>query len=65
MFDNTDHAVTLMQQNLVLKEVRDGRIVPYVITEAEKIQMIDQSLLMHLVNGFNSRKLALSIHRRL
>ncbi|EEM82459.1 hypothetical protein bthur0011_35100 [Bacillus thuringiensis serovar huazhongensis BGSC 4BD1] len=36
MFDNTDHAVTLMQQNLVLKEVRDGRIVPYVITEAEK-----------------------------
>ena len=41
MFDNTDHAATLMQQNLVLKEVRDGRIVPYVITEAEKIQMID------------------------
>ena len=36
MFDNTDHAATLMQQNLVLKEVRDGRIVPYVITEAEK-----------------------------
>ncbi|MEB9623945.1 phage tail spike protein [Bacillus cereus] len=25
-----------MQQNLVLKEVRDGRIVPYVITETEK-----------------------------
>ncbi|WP_070179438.1 phage tail spike protein, partial [Bacillus thuringiensis] len=36
VFDNTDYAVTLMQQNLVLKEVRDGRIVPYVITEAEK-----------------------------
>ncbi|MCU5667255.1 hypothetical protein OCB72_21425 [Bacillus cereus] len=36
VFDNTDHAVTLMQQNLVLKEVRDGRIVPYVITEIEK-----------------------------
>ncbi|MGE1047198.1 phage tail spike protein [Bacillus sp. GMs2/1] len=36
VFDNTDHAATLMQQNLVLKEVRDGRIVPYVITEAEK-----------------------------
>ena len=34
--DNTDHAVTLIQQNLVLKEVRDGRIVPYVITEIEK-----------------------------
>ncbi|MEB4841754.1 phage tail spike protein, partial [Paenibacillus jamilae] len=36
VFDNTDHAATLMQQNLVLKEVRDGRIVPYVITEIEK-----------------------------
>lgn len=37
VFDNTDHAATLMQQNLVLKEVRDGRIVPYVINnEAEK-----------------------------
>ncbi|OBW56823.1 phage tail spike protein [Bacillus cereus] len=37
VFDNTEHAATLMQQNLVLKEVRDGRIVPYVINnEAEK-----------------------------
>lgn len=36
VFDNTEHAATLMQQNLVLKEVRDGRIVPYVITEIEK-----------------------------
>ncbi|MEC1628668.1 phage tail spike protein [Bacillus paranthracis] len=36
VFDNTRHSSTLMQQNLVLKEVRDGRIVPYVITEAEK-----------------------------
>ncbi|MGG0762861.1 phage tail spike protein [Bacillus paramycoides] len=36
VFDNTDHAATLVQQNLVLKEVRDGRIVPYVITEVEK-----------------------------
>ncbi|RAT04413.1 peptidase S74, partial [Bacillus cereus] len=35
-FDGTDHAVTLQQQNLVLKEVRDGRIVPYIITETEK-----------------------------
>ena len=26
----------LTQQNLVLKEVRDGRIVPYTITETEK-----------------------------
>ncbi|WP_270607499.1 phage tail spike protein [Bacillus mobilis] len=36
VFDNTKHSSTLMQQNLVLKEVRDGRIVPYVITEIEK-----------------------------
>ncbi|MEC2945907.1 phage tail spike protein, partial [Bacillus cereus] len=37
VFDNTEHAAALMQQNLVLKEVRDGRIVPYVINnEAEK-----------------------------
>ncbi|PGE42101.1 phage tail spike protein [Bacillus cereus] len=36
VFDNTEDAATLMQQNLVLKEVRDGRIVPYVITEIEK-----------------------------
>lgn len=37
VFDNTEYAATLMQQNLVLKEVRDGRIVPYVINnEAEK-----------------------------
>ncbi|QWH63905.1 hypothetical protein EXW39_27770 (plasmid) [Bacillus mycoides] len=35
-FDGTKHAITLQQQNLVLKEVRDGRVVPYVITEAEK-----------------------------
>ncbi|HFJ9381178.1 TPA: phage tail spike protein [Bacillus paranthracis] len=37
VFDNTKYAATLMQQNLVLKEVRDGRIVPYVINnEAER-----------------------------
>ncbi|WP_436863951.1 phage tail spike protein [Bacillus fungorum] len=34
-FDGTDYSATLQQQNLVLKEVRDGRIVPYVITEIE------------------------------
>uniref|UniRef100_UPI00164346DA phage tail spike protein n=1 Tax=Bacillus thuringiensis TaxID=1428 RepID=UPI00164346DA len=36
VFDGTTHSATLQQQNLVLKEVRDGRIVPYVITEVEK-----------------------------
>ncbi|KXY32228.1 hypothetical protein AT269_20345 [Bacillus cereus] len=35
-FDGTKHAITLQQQNLVLKEVRDGGVIPYVITEAEK-----------------------------
>ncbi|WP_410991154.1 phage tail spike protein [Bacillus cereus] len=35
-FDGTTHSATLQQQNLVLKEVRDGRVVPYVITETEK-----------------------------
>ncbi|TKI32824.1 phage tail spike protein [Bacillus mycoides] len=35
--DGTEQATTLMQQNLVLKEVRSGVIVPYVITEAEKV----------------------------
>lgn len=52
-FDSTPHAVTLQQQNLVLKEVRDGRIVPYVINnEVEKTLMIDRSLYMLLVPGF-------------
>ncbi|MDR4174402.1 hypothetical protein FO522_33395, partial [Bacillus nitratireducens] len=36
VFDNTRHSSSLMQQNLVLKEVRDGSIVPTVITEIEK-----------------------------
>ncbi|PGS59373.1 hypothetical protein COC69_33400, partial [Bacillus cereus] len=36
IFDGTEQAATLMQQNLVLKEVRGGRMVPYVITETEK-----------------------------
>lgn len=35
--DGTEQVATLMQQNLVLKEVRSGVIVPYVITEAEKV----------------------------
>ena len=36
VFDGTKQAAALMQQNLVLKEVRGGRMVPYVITETEK-----------------------------
>ncbi|MEX0418504.1 phage tail spike protein, partial [Bacillus sp. C30] len=36
VFDKTKNSIALMQQNLVLKKVRDGRIVPYVITEVER-----------------------------
>ncbi|MDR4970602.1 phage tail spike protein [Bacillus toyonensis] len=46
LFENTDHATTLVQQNLVLKEVRGGRIVPYVITETEKDSK-DRSLMVY------------------
>ncbi|PES39217.1 phage tail spike protein [Bacillus thuringiensis] len=46
VFENTDHAATLVQQNLVLKEVRGGRIVPYVITETEK-DFKDRSLMVY------------------
>ncbi|HDX9689659.1 phage tail spike protein [Bacillus thuringiensis] len=46
VFENTDHAVTLVQQNLVLKEVRGGRIIPYVITETEKDSK-DRSLMVY------------------
>ncbi|PFS79619.1 phage tail spike protein [Bacillus cereus] len=44
VFDNTEHAATLMQQNLVLKEVRDGRIVPYVINNESEKDSRDRSL---------------------
>ncbi|QQP81828.1 hypothetical protein JI729_10920 [Bacillus sp. TK-2] len=44
VFDNTEHAVTLMQQNLILKEVRDGRIVPYVINNEVEKDSRDRSL---------------------
>ncbi|MFK4353842.1 phage tail spike protein [Bacillus sp. RC92] len=46
VFENTDYATTLVQQNLVLKEVRGGRIVPYVITETEKDSK-DRSLMVY------------------
>lgn len=36
VFDGTDQAAALMQQNLVLKEVSGGRIVPYVIDDTAK-----------------------------
>ncbi|MDO6633512.1 phage tail spike protein [Bacillus thuringiensis] len=46
-FDNTPHAITLQQQNLVLKEVRDGRIVPYVINNEVEKDSNDRSLTVH------------------
>lgn len=46
-FDGTLHAVTLQQQNLVLKEVRDGRIVPYVINNEVEKDSNDRSLTVY------------------
>lgn len=46
-FDGTPHAVTLQQQNLVLKEVRDGRIVPYVINNEVEKDSKDRSITVH------------------
>ncbi|MGE7430680.1 phage tail spike protein [Bacillus thuringiensis] len=46
-FDGTPHAVALQQQNLVLKEVRDGRIVPYVINNEVEKESIDRSITVH------------------
>ncbi|PGY53516.1 phage tail spike protein [Bacillus thuringiensis] len=46
-FDGTPHAVTLQQQNLVLKEVRDGRIVPYVINNEVEKDSNDRSITVH------------------
>ncbi|PFX76394.1 hypothetical protein COL39_03590 [Bacillus cereus] len=47
VFDNTEHAAALMQQNLVLKEVRDGRIVPYVINNEVEKDSRDRSLTVY------------------
>ncbi|NIL33318.1 phage tail spike protein [Bacillus thuringiensis] len=46
-FDGTPHAITLQQQNLVLKEVRDGRIVPYVINNEVEKDSKDRSITVH------------------
>ncbi|MBH0346336.1 peptidase S74 [Bacillus thuringiensis serovar muju] len=43
-FDGTDYSATLRQQNLVLKEVRDGRIVPYVINNEVERNSNDKSI---------------------
>ncbi|MDF9632565.1 phage tail spike protein [Bacillus cereus] len=46
-FDGTLHAVSLQQQNLVLKEVRDGRIVPYVINNEVEKESNDRTITVH------------------
>ncbi|MGF1433255.1 phage tail spike protein [Bacillus thuringiensis] len=46
-FDGTPHAITLQQQNLVLKEVRNGRIVPYVINNEVEKDSKDRSITVH------------------
>ncbi|WIL49648.1 phage tail spike protein [Bacillus bombysepticus] len=46
-FDGTPHAFTLQQQNLVLKEVRNGCIVPYVINNEVEKDSKDRSITVH------------------
>ncbi|MBG9640243.1 phage minor structural protein, partial [Bacillus thuringiensis] len=46
-FNGTSHAVALQQQNLVLKEVRDGRIVPYVINNEVEKESNDRTITVH------------------
>ncbi|WP_320619906.1 phage tail spike protein, partial [Bacillus mycoides] len=46
-FDGTAHAITLQQQNLIVKEVRDGRMVPYVINNEVERDSDDRSVTVH------------------
>ena len=46
-FDGTSHAITLQQQNLIVKEVRDGRIIPYVINNEVEKDSNDKSIIVH------------------
>ncbi|HDR4898585.1 TPA: phage tail protein [Bacillus cereus] len=43
-FDGTSHAIVLQQQNLIVKEVRDGRLVPYVINNEVERDSSDRSI---------------------
>ncbi|PFO76605.1 peptidase S74 [Bacillus cereus] len=43
-FDGTPPAITLQQQNLIVKEVRDGRLVPYVINNEVERDSSDRSI---------------------
>ncbi|OUB08688.1 peptidase S74 [[Bacillus thuringiensis] serovar konkukian] len=46
-FDGTPHAIALQQQNLIVKEVRDGRLVPYVINNEVERDSNDRSITVH------------------
>lgn len=46
-FDGTPHAIALQQQNLVVKEVRGGRLVPYVINNEVERDSNDRSITVH------------------
>ncbi|MGI2747051.1 phage tail spike protein, partial [Bacillus cytotoxicus] len=51
-FDGTDQAITLQQQNLILKQVRDGRIVPYVISNEVEKDSKDRSVTVHAAGAW-------------
>ncbi|MBJ8037312.1 phage tail spike protein [Bacillus cereus] len=51
-FDGTKHAVTLQQQNVVLKEVRDGRIVPYIIHNEVEKESNDRTITIHAAGAW-------------
>ncbi|QEL79422.1 hypothetical protein DN407_12625 [Bacillus sp. JAS24-2] len=47
VFDGTPHAISLQQQNLIVKEVRDGLMVPYVINNEVEKDSNDRSITVH------------------
>ncbi|MEW4204936.1 phage tail spike protein [Bacillus thuringiensis] len=47
VFDGTPHAIALKQQNLIVKEVRDGLMVPYVINNEVEKDSNDRSITVH------------------
>lgn len=47
VFDGTPHAIALQQQNLIVKEVRDGLMVPYVINNEVEKDSNDRSITVH------------------
>ena len=54
--DGTHKAAKLMQQNIVLKRVRDGSFVSYVINESEQDSVNRSKKSMRSVNIQNSER---------